>query len=276
MMESSDFLILIVTNGAIMPEYYAGDPLFSGRNYVFLNVGAGRMEPPGEKFSVLNSADVPGYVQLGREWAESEAIYNMDAVMDRLGRDYGEVGLLHWDFNFREKNTGSSEVTALVRKCLSAGYRYISFFPAQFRLITGMYNVMMDERQPNCLFTSKSGLSDPRSANEYVLDYFSSSVPGGFSLSEGAINPVFPVSMCCAGLFPREWFAHARKFMERAMSDGVDTRFDTQKRHRFPGQLMERFVALDSVFRRKALMGLDHRFTGGLKLKADDPDGENY
>ena len=39
---------------------------------------------------------------------------------------------------------------------------------------------------------------------------------------------------------------------------------------------MERFVALDSVFRRKALMGLDHRFTGGLKLKADDPDGENY
>lgn len=139
-----------------------------------------------------------------------------------------------------------------------------------------MYNVMMDERRPNCLFTSKSGLSNPRSANEYVLNYLSGLAPSGFKLNEGAINPVFPVSMCCAGLFPSEWFAHTRKFMERAMSDGVDTRFDTQKRHRFPGQLMERFVALDSVFRHKALLSLDHRFTGGLKLKANDPDGEDY
>lgn len=129
-MKSSDFLILIVTNGTIIPEYYAGDSLFSGRNYLFLNVGTGRMESPGEKFNVLNSADIPGYIRLGREWAESEAIYNIDAVMDCLGERYGEIGLLHWDFNFREKNTGSSEITALIQKCLSAGYRYISFFPA--------------------------------------------------------------------------------------------------------------------------------------------------
>lgn len=129
-MKSSDFLILIVTNGTIIPEYYTGDSLFSGRNYLFLNVGTGRMESPGEKFNVLNSVDISGYVRLGREWAESEAIYNIDAVMDCLGERYGEIGLLHWDFNFSEKNTGSSEITALIQKCLSAGYRYISFFPA--------------------------------------------------------------------------------------------------------------------------------------------------
>lgn len=107
-MLNDDFLIIIVTNGTIIPEYYAGDPFFSGGNYLFLNVGAGRMESPGEKFNVLNSADIPGYIRLGREWAESEVIYNMDAVMGRLGGRYDEVGLLHWDFNFREKNTGSS------------------------------------------------------------------------------------------------------------------------------------------------------------------------
>ena len=53
-MLNDDFLIIIVTNGIIIPEYYAGDPLFSGRNYLFLNVGAGRMESPDEKFNVLN------------------------------------------------------------------------------------------------------------------------------------------------------------------------------------------------------------------------------
>lgn len=183
---------------------------------------------------------------------------------------------MHWDFDFREKNTGSREITALVRKCISAGYRYVSFFPAAFSAVTGTYNVMMDDRRPNCLFTSRSGLSCPKSANEYVFDYFSSMIPAGADLTESAVSPGFPVSLCCAGLFPRGWFAHARKFMEHAMADGVESRFDIQKRHRFPGQLMERFVAIDSIFRRKALMGLDHRFTGGLKLKADDPDGEDY
>jgi hypothetical protein len=39
---------------------------------------------------------------------------------------------------------------------------------------------------------------------------------------------------------------------------------------------MERYIAIDSLFRNKAELILDHRFIGGQEINKSDPNGENY
>ena len=131
----------------------------------------------------------------------------------------------------------------------------------------------MDERRPNCLFVKDSGLLDPMSANNYILNYL---IRHKEQTLLNQITPHSKISMCCAGIFPVEWFVETKMFMDKLIEDNIEQKFDTQKRHRFPGQLMERYVALDSLFRNKAEIRLDHKFIGGIEINKADPNGENY
>ena len=230
--------------------------------------------------NIVDSRDVPGYRWFSREWAESEVIYNHDVIAAFLkSSGFGDVthtGIMHWDFNLYATQAGTSRVTENIDQIVKAGYDYISFFPGQFGHITGRYNVLMDERMPNCLFVGESGLQNPRSANDVVFEWFMSRISPSAAINQAMVNPSWPITLCCSGVFPEAWFGEAKAFMDKLLSDRIEDKYDIQRRHRFPGQVMERFVAVDSLFRKVYPFRLDHRFTGGLMLKANDPEGENY
>lgn len=210
--------------------------------------------------------------------------YNHNAIVGHM-RSLGlmgitHLGVIHWDFNLFAIDHKTSRITENIQRILDSGYDFITFFPGNFGHIITHYNVLMDERKPNCLFVGESGLNSPVSANDIIFNYVSHNlglVEKSMFICPSMFNQYIPITLCCAGMFPMEWFQHVKMFMEYLITDiNIERKFDTQKRHRFPGQLMERFVAIDSMFRKKFLFKLDHKFTGGLELKKSDPNGENY
>ena len=91
--------------------------------------------------NIVDSRDVPGYRWFGREWAESEVIYNHDAIAAFLkSAGFGDVthtGIMHWDFNLDATQAGTSRVTENIDQIVKAGYDYISFFPGKLGYLFG-------------------------------------------------------------------------------------------------------------------------------------------
>jgi hypothetical protein len=86
------------------------------------------------------------------------------------------MGIIHWDFNLWTIPDKAYNVTEKITNLISNGFDYISFFPVSFGYITNAYNVLMDERKPNCLFVKDSGLSNPYSVNDFIFKHFSKKI----------------------------------------------------------------------------------------------------
>ena len=267
--------VFIVTNGTIVPEYYERDPKFSPEHWTFVNVGPEKMEST-EKFEVVNTCDIPGWGAYGKKWAESEVIANVERLVNLSDYDY--VGFIHWDFNLHAVDHNTDRITENIDAILNAGHRWISFFPAPYSSITGYYDVMMDERKPNCLFVRDSRLDKPKSSLDFLCDFmYDYGQYTRFSINKYMFNPQYPVALCCSFLGQVEVVRSLSYTIQKLYEKGVFDKYDTEDRHRFPGQVCERLVALYSIFAHKPFrFKLDHRFTGGRELNAADPKGENY
>ena len=139
--------------------------------------------------------------------------------------------------------------------------------------ITGLYDVMMDERKPNCLFCKDSNLNNPKSCNEYLRQFLP--IP---NIDLASINKRTIIPLCCSFLCNRKKFIELGNIIKNIKNSGILDKFDIEKRHRYPGQVMERLVGLylSGMFNNPFFFRLDHRFTGGIELKKNDVNGENY
>lgn len=197
---------------------------------------------------------------------------------------YDYVGLIHWDFNLFAKDFNTYRITENIDRILqSQKYNWISFFPGRFSDITGYYDVMMDDRKPNCLFCRESGLDNPRSAIDYIFQNYDTLANKDFhpfqllNLNKNLINPNYPISLCCSflGKTVDVWW-DLKTIVQNLYTNNVFQSFDTEHRHRYPGQFNERVIAVYSLFKKSFNFRLDHRFTGGMELNKMDPNGENY
>lgn len=263
-------LIACSSEKDVRPEYYAEDPLFSKKNYSFFNVGNGKIVL--NQFDVVNSCDVPGYVRLGRKYAESEVIYNVFKL--GLFQDCDYIGLMHYDFNFFDKTSMQTNITELLDSCVASGIDFVSFFSAPFSSILGYYNVLMDERKPNCLFVRDSGLKDPKSINGRIVEDIDKIL--GKKIDFSTITPDTKIALCCSFMAKREIFDEVGKLVASAIDSKVFDSFDTEDRHRFPGQAIERYVAMYSLLYKKMCFMLDHRFVGGQEDLRRNSNAENY
>lgn len=144
-----------------------------------------------------------------------------------------------------------------------------------FSNISGHYNVLLDERKPNCLFVRDSNIQNPHTANDYSTELLEKH--GLKPNHEFRLDDV--ISLCCSFITDRENFLKIGEMIGDSVKSGVFNGFDTERRHRIPGQVMERLVAIYqmTVFGNSAFpFQLDHRFTGGQEINMNDPEGENY
>lgn len=223
-----------------------------------------------DKFSIVNSCDIEKYEYLGKDWAESEVIYNVSKL--NLFNNYEYLGIIHWDFNLYSKDYDTYRITENIGRILDRN-DLISFFPGMYLHISGIYDVMMDDRKPNCLFCRDSNLENPKSCNEYLKQFLPNS-----DIDLDTINDRTIIPLCCSFLCKREKFVEIGNIIGKIMESGVLDRFDVEKRHRYPGQVIERLVGLylSGMFNNPFCFRLDHRFTGGMELKKNDLNGENY
>lgn len=263
-------LIVCSSQTDIHPEYYAKDPFFSKENYVFFNLGKNKIE--SKNFEIVNSCEIPGYVRLGRKYAESEVLYNVTKL--GLFSDCDYLGLMHYDFNFYDKRTTQTNITETIDECVSSGIEFVSFFSAPLATILGYYDVLMDKRKPNCLFVRDSGLTDPKSINSKVVEDIEKILEKKIDLA--AKSQDSKIALCCSFLVKKEIFAEIGKLVVSLVDSHTFDGFDLEDKHRFPGQAIERYIAIYSLLYSKACFSLDHRFIGGYEDLKRNSNAENY
>lgn len=270
-MENWKVLIACSSEKDIHPEFYKNDPLFSVcKNYAFFNVGKEKFTHIS--FEVLNAVDIPGYIRLGRKYAESEIIYNVRKL--NLFSEVSYLGLMHYDFNFFDRTSLQTGITGLIDSSVKAGIDFISFFTGMLAHIVGHYNVLYDERKPNCLFVRDSGLENPKSINEKIIADMKRVL--GVDLDLKNYDVQNRIALCCSFLAKREIFDKAGDLIVDLIDSGNLNDFDTEDKHRFPGQVAERYIALFSLLYKKACFMLDHKFVGGQIDLQNDRNAENY
>lgn len=263
-------LIVCSKKSDIHLEYYANDFAFSPKNYVFFNLGKERFSVDG--YEVVNAVDISGYKSLGRKYAESEVIYNVAKL--NLFNDCDYIGIIHSDFNFFDKTIFQTNITEIIDSSVSNGVEFISFFTGMLAHVIGYYDVLLDERKPNCLFVRDSGLTDPKSINSRIVEDIKRVLGKEINLRE--YMQTTRIALCCSFLVKKEVFNEIGKLVIDAIEDGYFSRFDLEDKHRFPGQSIERYIALYSLLYSKTCFMLDHKFIGGQEDLKKNSNAENY
>ena len=263
-------LIVCASKNDIDLNNYSDDPLFSSKHYAFFNVGKEPFSIDG--FDVINCCEVPGYVRLGRKYAESEVIYNVRKL--NLFSDCDYLGLMHSDFKFFDKMSMTSYVTMLISESVKQGTDFMSFFTGMLLHVVGPYNVLFDERKPNCLFVRNSGLENPKSVNEKIVADIERILHKHVDLNVFDIQS--KVALCCSFLVRRNVFNEIGDLIVDLIDSHCLDGFDVEDRHRFPGQVAERYVALFSLLYKKTCFQLEHLFVGGHKDLQNNSNAENY
>ena len=267
-----DWKVFIVCSSKkdINQDYYAKDPTISKKHYTFFNLGKEPFSIDG--FEVVNSSEIPGYIRLGRKYAESEVIYNIKKL--NLFSDLSHIGLMHYDFDFFDNTSLQTNITEFIDNSLENGIDFVSFFSGFLGHIIGPYNVLFDKRKPNCLFVRDSGLEDPVSINGKIIKDINRIL--GVELNLKNYDLYSRIALCCSFLAKKEIFDKAGELIVDLIDSHCLDGFDVGDKHRFPGQVAERYIAFFSMLYKKMCFMLDHKFEGGHFDLQNDINAENY
>lgn len=248
--------ILIVTNNKIIDVFYNKDINFNNENYTFFNVSKEKMY--NSKYSIINACDIDNYVYLGREYAESEVIYNIYNL--NLFTDYEYIGILHWDFELASIDESRYDVTSTINRALEHS-SYISFYNFSIEQLYKQY-IILDERFPNKLIgETNSGLIN---CLDYIIYDYNKIFNTDISLKKIYKNRA---NICCSFLVNRVIFDKIGYMVNNVIHNEYFKKFDTYNKHRMIGQIIERYISIFSTQHNFTEINLKHNFIGGKELQ---------
>ena len=252
-MINKKWLILIVGTNKIFPQFYQNDPQFNKDNYLFINVSD---ENVNSNFvNILKTSDIENYQKLGYPYAESEVIYNIYKL--NLFNDYEYIGIIHYDFNLYSKRYKTSKITESIDYLLNNGIEYISFQNMNLGYIYKNANIMLDERDKNCVFPQFSNLENPRTSFDYTFDHINKINDTNYSIKNFDLNQ--NINMCCSFLMKREIFNKLGLLVSNMIDEHYMDIFDYKKINRIPGNVIERTVGIFSLFHKHIEFDLEHK-----------------
>lgn len=230
------WVIFIVTHGPIIEDYYKNDPLFSKEHYVFLNVAQNPIAGTYKDLSIINIPAVDNFISLGKQWVETEAIYNI--YTSGLYKNYDYIGFIHWDHEFR---TGAKpfafNITEKINRYLEAGLELKEFISFQTIDFSADFNqhIMMDDNRPNELIGNGRNCWEGiiRDYNDYFHEHLSLTDLRGKKI---CISSAF---LCDRDSFERMMGFYAYIIKSRNLE-----KFDTGHKYRFQGGMMERYAGI--------------------------------
>jgi hypothetical protein len=221
--------IFIVIHGPIENDYYLNDPKFSYDNFTLFNVSDNLIKH--DKFEIINKSEIKDYIQLGKWYAEAEAIYNI--FKNNLYQDYDYIGFIHWDYELRsEDSLINYNVVSAIEEVISQDYSFISFSTFDFSYAYNQH-IMMDTAYPNQCYGE--GKNCFETIVEEYNDYFKKSVNVDYLITR-------KINLCSAFMCKKSVFQDLMGFYCCIIEEGNLNKFDTNHEYRFQGVMMERYI----------------------------------
>ncbi|MCX7887718.1 MAG: DUF4422 domain-containing protein [Verrucomicrobiae bacterium] len=250
--------IFIHCHNAIFPEMYANDPDFSAEHYTFLRLGQHSLDcPAGKDYQVISERDFPHHWD-DPNYAELTGLYCV--YRNGLYNSLDYVGFSHYDKEHRLLSASASfdidklekarythevarkpsktptDVTARISNIIAAHSQvHISLESHKFEKIYRQ-RVLMDPVHPNRF------VGDGPNCIDRILADYNEYYNTHYTLADVARDGF--LNMCNCFVTPVELFEKLMKFITPIMESRRLEIFDTGRKHRLQGGLLERYVAV--------------------------------
>ena len=220
--------IIIVTHGPIFDEFYDIDSTFNYDNYTIFNVS--NFVIKHDRFNIINKCEFKEFIHLGKQWAESEVVYNFFKNTELLGGlDF--IGFIHYDYELFDG------FTKKLNNTIEKDKRFISFSTFNFNQDFNQ-NIMLDEQYPNTL--AGTGKNCFFRILEDYNNFFKTNVRLDDLMSKR-------INLCSAFITTINEFIDIGKFISNAIESKYLDQFDIANNHRIQGGMMERYIGLYST-----------------------------
>jgi hypothetical protein len=245
-------------HNVIWDEMYEDDPDFGPENYSFLKLGRhDLMHDPRKPYRILSEFDFPIHLD-APHYAELTGMYCVYKNRLHDGLDY--VGFSHYDkdhrligsagaFNVkrleaariraevkRRKVQGPGDITARIRQIIeSPSPVHISLESHEFRKIYDQ-RVLMDHRRPDGF------VGEGINCIDRILEDYNSFFGTDHTLQDVAGDGF--LNMCDCFVTTVGLFDKLMGFLTPIIENGKLDLYDSQRRHRLQGGLLERYVAV--------------------------------
>lgn len=257
-LSANKWKIFIMCHNVIWDKMYANDPDFSSEHYSFLKLGnQDLLYNPQKQYHIINESDFP-VAFLEPHYAELTGMYCIYKNKLYKGLDY--VGVSHYDKDHRllgggEKTTidtleaaryraevlripssGPTDITRRITEAVNKSpFVHIGLEVHDFKKIYDQ-RVLMDKKQPNQFVGSG------RNCFEGILRDYNQFFGTQFSMQDVAKDGF--LSMCDCFVTPVYLFEKLMAFISELIESGALDIYDTERRHRLQGGLLERYVAV--------------------------------
>lgn len=254
---SKKWVVFIITHKNIFSWLYAKDQDFNLINYRFVIISS----TPFQKiksilYHAINLPEEPGFIRLGDNYTESEAIYNI-YKNPKLYAELDFIGFLHYDFEFKSSD-GSYNITEQINRYLQDKTKaHISFSTNN---TIGVYNlrVLADVNQPNTHCGSGYNCYD------YILNDYNHYFHTNHTLDDMFRKQ--SSNMCSSFLIDIKTFVKMMGFIAYIIESGKLNIFDTLHQFKQQGHLMERYYSVFLLFEYDQFLTLELPHHGFLKM----------
>jgi hypothetical protein len=220
------YIIFVIFHENINTTYYNSNLL---SDLVFVNVDKNNPYINNIKsrgFHVINLYEFNNFISLGKQYAESEVIYNI-FKNPYLIEDVDYVGFMQYDMHTH--NLSPEELTSLIGK-----YQHIAFDEHSFR-VDYKVGYLMDESYP------EKWIGRGKNCYDTILEDYNQ-----FYNTNHTIKELLPkqINLCCTFLLEKSHFNKMMDFISSTIESNKLDVFDKQRRFRMQGGLMERYFGL--------------------------------
>jgi hypothetical protein len=232
-MQNMKWKVFIIFHKSLFFDNYASDTNFNSENYTFLKVGDAE---PDTLLAFKDIKEIGNYTALGKWYAESEAIYNLYKNPNFYSTlDY--IGFSQYDKPHIALKNGSTNITQQVKDILKTqGSHHISLETYSLSLDYDQ-NIMMDDDFPDQLTGSGK--------NCYlgILEDYNYYHQTQHNLAEISL-----INLCSSFIISVTVFDKIMKFIAFIIESKKLDRYDSLRKHRIQGGLLERYIGLALAF----------------------------
>ncbi len=231
-------------------EYY---PEYLRDSLIFVNLSehnVGKYSLPG--VHAFDQASLPGFVSLGKWYAESEFLYNLSRNLS-LFPNVEYVGFVHYDYDL--STLSQSDFETALSHCDVVSFE-TSDFEDDYR-----QNIMMDARFPNMLQGGGKNCYQ-QIVEDYNQHYHSKHTVAGLVGAE--------ICLCSAFVMKTAVLQQMMAFIAPLIERGQLNAFDKGHRYRAQGGFLERYFGVWMVLQGVSMKNLEmpHRFQKSTPARA--------
>ena len=225
-MHNVKFKIFVVFHNDINPDYYEESLV---KDLIFVNVNPNnpninRLRTLG--YQVINQYEFKNFISLGKQFAESEVIYNI-FKNPYLTADADYVGFMQYDMNTH--HLSKQELEALTET-----YSHIAF--DEHRLYDDYATgYMMDERYPD------KWIGTGKNCYVGILEDYNRFYGSKFRINELRSKGI---NLCCTFLLEKSYYNKMMGFISSIIESKKLDLYDSKRVHRTQGGLLERYFGL--------------------------------